>query len=165
MIRDRVKNNWKSLLIHYWCCIVTVLLWIVHWYEKWSYPHYCVNMSNWIGFETRLEQVLCELRKDMTLKYHFERHFASHKEYFDLRTYHTPQYFYYRGSCPDERQHVCIIKSDMYHYTRYCISLHSTSLSIMNLWVPFSGTCDWWTGSHVLLICNYWTIIIELCAM
>ena len=54
-----------------------------------------------------------------------------------------------------ERQRVCIIRSDMHHYTWHCIPLHCTYLSLVNLISCFADLL-------IVFLRNLWLINIKL---
>ena len=101
--------------------------------------------------ETWLWQVLCALRKNKKIKrmYHFEGRIARRDGYYISRDVSRAAMVTIiegriarRDGCMDryvphgsrtERQRVCIIRSDMHHYTWHCISLHCTFLLLVNL--------------------------------
>jgi len=101
--------------------------------------------------ETWFWQVLCALRKNKKIKrmYHFEGRVARRDGYYISRDVSRAAMVTIiegriarRDGCMDryvphgsrtERQRVCIIRSDMHHYTWHCISLHCTFLLLMNL--------------------------------
>ena len=141
----------KDLSIHCWCCIMIVLLWIVHCYENDHLFIIYANMSFALVLRLNCKKY-CELRKNKKLKriYHFEGRVVLHDIYYgstnvshastnsiNERRVALHNKFYYRGcvTCRNacmyiyvphcfrtEKQWVCIIRSDIHHYTWHWIA-------------------------------------------
>ena len=162
-----IKNDLKSLLNHCWCCceLCSVVKMVISSLFVWTcHLHYS---------ETWLWQVLCALRKNDDLKwmYHFEGRIARRDGYYISRDVSRAAMVTIiegrvmrRDRCMDrcvphgsrtERQRVCIIRSDMHHYTWHCISLHCTYLSLVNLILCFADLV-------VAFLRNLWLLNDEL---
>ena len=100
---------------------------------------------------------------------YIEGRIARRDEYHISRTYRTPRWMHEQICSPwvldCETARVYIIRLDMNHYTWHCISLHCTSLSLMNLilWVPLCESCDWgimifYWGYIIFCKCCCWNV-------
>ena len=147
-----VLRRSKTMLNHCWCDVMVLLLWIVRWYEMVIF-----SLFVWI-FHLHYCEKEWELREDVPFRgtYRVPRWIL----YFEGRITRRDGYYLSRNvsrtvmvtiiedciarcdRCMDiyvphgswtERQPVCIIRSDMHHYTWHWISLHCTSLLLVNM--------------------------------
>ena len=129
---DVLRNVWrlvKSLLMWYNVCVAVNCAML----QKCHLIIICVNISFALFWDMVVTSFMCiekewELKVDATFR----------------GTYITPQWIPFQGSCRahrhmhgqiyphgsrNERQRVCITRSDIHHYTWHCILLHCTYLS------------------------------------
>ena len=155
-----------------------MLLWIVQCYENGHILFICMNMSFALFWDMVVKSVMCiekewEFKEDEPFRgtYRAPRWIL----YFEGRIVRRDGYYIEgrvvrRDRCMDrcvphgsrtERQRLCIIRSDMHHYTWHCIPLHCTYLLLVNsiscfadLLIASCGTCDRSILSLLLRICN-----------
>ena len=165
-------ERFDGLLNNCCCDFMFVWLWTVQCYENGHLLIICVNMS-FALFWDMVVKVLCALRKNDNLKrmYHFEGRIAHRDGYYISRDVSRAAMVTIiegrvvrRDKCMNryvphgsrtEKQRVCITRSDMHHYTWYCIPLHCTYLLLVNLISCFVDLL-------ITFLWNLWLINIEL---